>query len=172
MPVEYKDWVLSASEQEKFQTWVSRIMTGHTGTKDMRNPRINWAPLSKPLSESVVTLVTTGGVHLKSQKPFDIANPHGDWSFRTIPTDTDTSDLTVTHSHYNHVDADRDVNCMFPLDRLRELCDQGVIGGIALTAYSIMGFNPDPTHLVEQTAPQIAQQVKSEGPDLVFMTCG
>jgi D-proline reductase (dithiol) PrdB len=172
MAVEYQDWVLSPSEQEKFKTWISRIMVGHTGTRDMRNQQVHWTPLNKPLSEAVVTLVTTGGVHLKSHQPFDIANPHGDPSLRVIPTDIDTTHLTITHSHYNHVDADRDINCMFPLDRLRELCDQGVIGGIAHTAYSIMGFNPDPTQLMEETAPEIARRVQAEGPDLVFMTCG
>jgi D-proline reductase (dithiol) PrdB len=64
---------------------------------------------------------TTGGVHLRSDPPFDVDNPHADWSFREIPTDADTADLAITHTHYNHVDADRDVNCMFPLDRLREI---------------------------------------------------
>ena len=172
MAVQYKDWVLSVSEKEKFSTWMSRIMTGHTGTKDIRNERIHWVSLAKPLSEAVVAIVTTGGIHLKWDKPFDIANAHGDWSFREVPTDANTSDLVVTHSHYNHVDADRDVNCMFPLDRLREVCDQGVVGGIAPNAYSIMGFNPDPTHLVEETVPEIGRRVKADGADLVFMTCG
>ena len=61
---------------------------------------------------------------------------------------------------------------MFPLERLRELCDQGVVGGIAPNAYSIMGFNADPTHLVQGTVPEIARRVKGDGADLVFMTCG
>jgi D-proline reductase (dithiol) PrdB len=119
-----------------------------------------------------VSLFTTGGVHLKSDKPFDIEDPHGDWTFREIPTDINTSDLTITHSHYSHVDADRDVNCMFPLDRLRELCDQGVIGGVASKAYTIMGFNPNPDNLMEKTAPALAQRYRDNSVDLVFLTCG
>jgi D-proline reductase (dithiol) PrdB len=78
----------------------------------------------------------------------------------------------VTHSHYSHVEADRDINCMFPLDRLRELCAQGMIRGIAASAYSIMGFNPDPGPLLATTAPELARRYKDSGADVVFMTCG
>ena len=111
-------------------------------------------------------------MHHKSDEAVDIINAHGDWTFREIPNDISTSELTITHSHYSHVDADRDVNCMFPLDRLRELCDQGIIGGVASKSFSIMGFNPDPANLTEKTAPSLADGFKATGADLVFMTCG
>jgi D-proline reductase (dithiol) PrdB len=172
MKVEWTEWILSDAERQKFDTWMAGIMHGHTGTKDVRNRQLAWTPLTKPLSECVVALFTTGGVHLKSDQPYDIANPHGDWTFREIPTDVATSALMVTHSHYSHVDADRDINCMFPLDRLRELCDQGVIGGIASSAYTIMGFNPDPAHLLDKTVPELARRYQASGADVVFMTCG
>lgn len=172
VPAEFKDWVLDDSEKAKFQTWIERIKTGHTGTQDVRNQNINWTPIEKPLSQCTVSLFTTGGFHLKSDKAFDVISAHGDWTFRQVPTDVNTSDLAITHTHYNHVDADRDVNCMFPLDRLRELADQGVIGGIAPNAYSIMGFNPDPARLIEETGPEVARRFQEEGADLVLMTCG
>lgn len=172
MDVDYKEWVLTDAEQQKFRHWMELILVGHTGTKDVRNDTVSWTPIVKPLSECVVSLFTTGGVHLRSDQPFDIDSAHGDPSFREIPTDVDTSKLAVTHSHYSHVDADRDVNCMFPLDRLRELRVQGAIGDIAPTAYSIMGFNPDPAELMAQTAPELARRIKDGGSDLVFMTCG
>jgi D-proline reductase (dithiol) PrdB len=169
---EYRKWLYTEDEQGRFNDWVERIMTAHSGTVDVRNEAVNWTPLAKPLSECVVTLFTTGGVHLRNDTPFDIDSPDGDWTSRVIPTGVDTKDLAVTHSHYSHVDADRDVNCMFPLDRLRELREEGIIGGIAPVAYSIMGFNPDPHNLVTQTAPALAEALRSSGADLVFMTCG
>ena len=172
MAIDFKEWVFSEAEQQKFSDWMANITVGHTGTKDVRNESVNWTPLTKPLSECVVSLFTTGGVHHKSDEPFDIISAHGDWSFREIPNDISTSELTITHSHYSHVDADRDVNCMFPLDRLRELCDQGIIGGVASKSFSIMGFNPDPANLTEKTAPSLADGFKATGADLVFMTCG
>lgn len=172
MTTPYPTWAFTASEQKKFDAWIERINRGHTGVEHMRNEQLNWTPVTKPLNESVVSLFTTGGVHRRSDPAFDVDNPHGDWSFREIPTDIDTADLMITHTHYNHVDADLDVNCMFPLDRLRELRDQGVIGGIAPVAYTIMGFNPDPRPLAQETIPELARRIKAGGADLVFMTCG
>ena len=172
MAVEHQQWVLDEAEKAKFQTWMDRINTGHSGTRDVRNQQIHWTPLKKPLSQCTVSLFTTGGVHLQTDEAFDVASAHGDWTFRQVPTGVDTSTLAVTHTHYNHVDADRDVNCMFPLDRLRELAGQGIIGGIAPNAYSIMGFNPDPARLIEETAPELARRFQEEGADLVLMTCG
>jgi D-proline reductase (dithiol) PrdB len=172
MPVNWKDWEFTSAEQKKFGDWMARIMVGHTGTTDVRNESINWTVPSRPLSQATVGLFTTGGVHLKSDLPFDVTSAHGDWTFRTIPGDVDTADLAITHTHYNHVDADRDVNCMFPLDRLRELKQQGVIGDVAPNAYTIMGFNPNPANLIEETAPEVARRFKADGVDLVFMTCG
>ena len=172
MTVTYTPWAFTPAEERKFASWIERINTGHTGVKHLRNEQLHWTPVSKTLSECVVSIFTTGGVHRRSDAPFDVDNPHGDPSFREIPTDVDTADLAITHTHYNHVDADRDVNCMFPLDRLRELRDQGVIGGIAPTAYTIMGFNPDPEPLVRDTIPELAQRIKASGADLLFMTCG
>ena len=172
MQIPWTEWVLSDTERQRFETWMATIRQVHTGTTEARNHPLSWTPLTKPLSECVVTLFTTGGVHRKSDRPFDIASPHGDWTWREIPTDIATTELMVTHSHYSHVEADRDINCMFPLDRLRELCAQGMIGGIAASAYSIMGFNPDPGHLLATTAPELARRYKDSGADVVFMTCG
>ncbi|MCI0858292.1 MAG: hypothetical protein J4N81_06115, partial [Chloroflexi bacterium] len=62
MAVEYKQWEFSSQEQQKFQDWMDRIKTGHTGTQDIRNQKINFTPLTKPLSECTVTVVSTGGV--------------------------------------------------------------------------------------------------------------
>ena len=172
MPVEYKNWTLSEKEQEKYQTWLGQALKAHAGTYDFRNQQINWMPLTKPLSQTTVALVSTGGVYLKSDLPFDIDSAHGDASFRMIPSDTSTGDLAIAHSHYNHVDADRDPNCIFPLDRLRDLRDQGVIGGIAANAYSLMGWKPDPTEFLEDSIPAIVRRLKDEGARLVFITCG
>ena len=172
MTSNFKEWVLDDSERQKYHTWTERINVAHTGTRHIQNETVNWTPLVKPLSDCVVSLFTTGGVHLRTDKAFDVSSAHGDHTFRRVPTNVDTADLAVTHTHYNHVDADRDVNCMFPLDRIKELRDQGIIGGITENVYSIMGFNPDPANLVEETAPELARLYKEEGADLVLMTCG
>ena len=46
------------------------------------------------------------------------------------------------------------------------------LGDIAPYAYNIMGFNPDPAKLMEETAPELARRYRADGVDLLFMTCG
>ena len=99
--------------------------------------------MHKPLSECNVALVSTAGVHLKSQQAHDLLNPHGGVSFREIPGDTHLSDVAVDHVYYDTTDANKDPNCVFPLDRLRELVNMGTIGAIAPMHYGFMGFIPD-----------------------------
>tara|TARA_B110000014_G_C20092490_1_gene572173 strand:- start:933 stop:1451 length:519 start_codon:yes stop_codon:yes gene_type:complete len=169
---DYNKWAFTTEEQAKFNTWLERINNIHTGNIDLRNSEIHLSTPSKPLTDSTVALFTTAGVHLTSDEPFDIESHHGDWTFRTIPVDVDSSNLTITHTHYNHVEADKDINCIFPIDRLRELQEEGMIGRLSPYAYSIMGFNPDPTNLVNKTIPELAAQYKLDGVDILFMTCG
>jgi D-proline reductase (dithiol) PrdB len=88
---------------------------------------IPWAPARVPLPEASIALVTSAGVHLGRDPPFDMS-PDGDAGFRVIPGDARSHDLTITHDYYDHRAADRDVNCVFPLDRLRELAAAGRVG--------------------------------------------
>ena len=89
---------------------------------------IPWTPLSRPISEATVALVTTSGVHLSQDTPFHL---HSDATFRVIPRETRAADLTITHQAYDRTDALRDINLVFPLERLRELEAEGVIGRVA-----------------------------------------
>jgi D-proline reductase (dithiol) PrdB len=133
---------------------------------------VPWARLARPVSESVVALVTTAGVHLRFDPPFDMEDPDGDASFRAIPRDVDPRDLTITHKYYDHSAADRDVNVVLPVDRLRELGAERAVGGIAPTFYSFMGHidGPHLTRLIEHTAPIVARRLRAEGAQAVFLT--
>lgn len=133
---------------------------------------IPWAPLAKPLSESVVALVTTAGVHLKSQEPFNMDDPDGDPSFRAIPSDAPRSDLTITHKYYDHAAADRDINVVLPMDRARELAAEGRIRGLAPFLYGFMGHidGPQLKTLMDKTAPEVARHLKKDRVDAVVLT--
>ena len=78
----------------------------------------------------------------------------------------------VTHTHYDHTDADRDINCVFPIDRLRELEDEKVINRLAEVNYGFMGFIPNPTPLREGPAKEVAQKVKNADIDIALLTAG
>lgn len=89
------------------------------------------------MQDSVFALITTAGVHLHDQEPFDI---DGDNSWRVIPGDVESTQLMITHDHFDHRDADQDVNCVFPIDRLRELANEGIIAGVSNTHLGFMGY--------------------------------
>ncbi|HMQ30569.1 MAG TPA: glycine/sarcosine/betaine reductase selenoprotein B family protein [Chloroflexaceae bacterium] len=130
-----------------------------------------FAPLRKPLRECRLALVTTGGVHLRSQRPFDMGDSRGDPSFRAIPADTPAAALMITHDYYDHAAAERDLNVLFPLALGRELVARGAVGALG-TCYSFMG-HIEPPHvatLVSRTAPEVARRLRQEQVDAVLLT--
>jgi D-proline reductase (dithiol) PrdB len=127
-------------------------------------------PFEKEASDSIIALVTTAGVHLKTQKVFDVEA--GDPTVRFIPSTTMEMDLMISHTHFDRSDADRDINCVFPLTRLKELAGEGVIGGVAPTHYGLMGYIPDTAPLLEETIPKIVQQLRAERVDAVLLNPG
>jgi D-proline reductase (dithiol) PrdB len=130
---------------------------------------IPYTPRNRDLRESVFALVTTAGVHLRSQEPFDLA---GDNSWREIPGDVRSADLVVTHGHYDHRHADEDINCVFPIDRLREFATAGVIRGVAERHLGFMGYTQHLRDLYERAAPEMARRVERSNADAVLLTAG
>lgn len=130
------------------------------------------ARLTRPFAECTAALVTTAGVHLKEQTPFDMENPDGDASFRELPTETPLAALTITHKYYDHRDADADINVVFPLQRFRELVEQRVIGRLAPRHFGLMGHidGAQTTKLIETSAPEIAAKLQADGVDFAFLT--
>src|SRR5215475_12488601 len=92
---------------------------------------VPFTPFERELTKSTIAIVTAGGVHLKDQQPFNIADELGDLTYREIPADVDSKDLMVSHHHYDHDDADEDINVVFPIDALRDLQTEGFIGEVA-----------------------------------------
>ncbi len=134
---------------------------------------VPFTPLERDLSKSRVVLVTAAGVHRKDQQPFNIADDLGDLTFRVINGDAVNSDLMVTHHHYDHSDADRDINCVFPLELLGELQAEGVIGEVAREHIGYMGYTMQLKKMYDETAPQMAEYVdKKCKADVVVLTGG
>ncbi|HEX8649240.1 MAG TPA: glycine/sarcosine/betaine reductase selenoprotein B family protein [Pyrinomonadaceae bacterium] len=134
---------------------------------------VPFTPFEGRLEKSTVAIVTAGGVHLKEQEPFNIADELGDLGYRIIPPDADSSALMVTHHHYDHSDADQDINVVFPLDVLRDLEAEGFIGGIAKKHIGYMGYTMQLKAMYEGTAPEIANEIdKGSRADVVLLTGG
>ena len=89
----------------------------------IKSEEVPWTPLTKPLERCRVAIVTTAGIHHRSHTPFDILDPEGDPTYRSLDFSRPTSEFMITHDHYNHRDADKDINIVLPIERLRELKD-------------------------------------------------
>jgi hypothetical protein len=129
---------------------------------------VPFTPFRRKLEESLVCLVSTAGVRSKSDSPFNV---EGDNSFRHIDASLSASELAVDDSHYDHACIDKDVNCVFPIDRLRTLAREGRIAGLTDAHFS-MGFSQALRELRETTIPQLARAVSAARPDAVLLTGG
>jgi D-proline reductase (dithiol) PrdB len=141
---------------------------------ELESPReIPWTPLAKPLSECTVALISSGGIALRSDTPFDQEgerrNPWwGDPSYRIIPRGTRTGDIRVYHLHIDPSSAEEDMNCLLPLERLDELVQTGTVGESASSHYSYMGYLLDPKELLEKSIPAIIDGLRREKVDLAL----
>ncbi len=136
------------------------------------NTEVPWTPLTKPLRDCRATLITTGGVHLAYDTPFDMKDRHGDATFREIPADVPLTELRITHDYYDHRDADRDMNIVFPLDRFRELVQARALKGLTWTQFSFMGHVAGPLVRVLEARmiPRLLRRLRDEHSDFVFLT--
>lgn len=135
---------------------------------------IPWSPIRKPLSECKVALVTTAGVHHRDQKPFDMNDRDGDPTFRVIDISRPVEDLMITHDYYDHSDADKDVNIVFPVQRLMGFKSAGYIGNLSENHFGFMGHivGRHIETLIRETAPDVARRLLNDNVDIVLLTPG
>jgi D-proline reductase (dithiol) PrdB len=138
----------------------------------VKNHTIAFTRPSKPASEATVALISTGGVHLRDQVPFDMKDRIGDSTARFIPGDASPGDLCFTHDHYDHTSADVDPNCMFPLAHLRAFAAEGRIGAAAPIHAGLSGWIPRTDTLTKATVPHIIAAFKDAGVDAALLTGG
>ncbi len=136
---------------------------------------IPWTPMTKPLNRTTLTLVTSAGISLKTDPPFDMEREKreaiwGDRSYRSIPRGTAEKDIDVNHLHINTSYIQQDVNVMLPLARTAEFEKEKIIGRLAPTAYSFYGFQWQNTDFLKEAIEPISKKMKLEGVEAVLMT--
>jgi len=142
---------------------------------NLESPReIPWTPLAKPLSDCTVALISTGGIALKTDRPFDQEgerrNPWwGDPSYRIIPKTARAEDIRVYHMHIDPRLAERDLNCLLPIERLEELAEMGKVGRAAQSHYSFMGYILDPREFLDRSVPAIIEHLRADAVDVVVL---
>jgi D-proline reductase (dithiol) PrdB len=154
--------------------FLEKVLSARIPAQPAHEP-IPWAPVGKPLAESKVALLSTSGLSMQSDPPFDMdferKHPtRGDPSWRALRADATGDTIEANHLHIDTSYVRRDINVALPLDRLRELVAEGVVGSMAETHYSTMGYQGNDTSEQEQvSAPAIAARMKSEEVDLALL---
>lgn len=125
-----------------------------------------WQPLTKPLSECRLGLIASGGLYASGQIAFHFKD---DYSFRILPKTVDTKSLRTAHFAYDQTDARQDPNVVFPIDSLRRLVREGVIGGLADNLFTFMGGIYSARRVRDLLAPELVRRVIAEGVDAVLL---
>ncbi len=136
---------------------------------------IPWTPLPRPVKELAFSLMTSAGISLKTDPPFDMEREKreaiwGDPSHREIPRTATENDIAVDHLHINTEYIKKDMNVTFPLRRFEEFEREGIIGRFVPTSYSFYGFQRDPKFLLEKTMPKVLSKMMEEGAEAVLLT--
>ncbi len=142
----------------------------YPGSMITKDNFVSLAHLKKPLSEALLSFVSTAGVQPRGTMPFDTVHPIGDYTFRRVPSDSKPTDLEIHQLKYPTRGAMRDLNVIFPVERLQELAAENIIGGLTGNCFSFIGYNMDPEMLEYKLAEDIADAVEAEKPDGVLMS--
>ncbi len=118
-----------------------------------------------PLNKRRVAMVSSAALIKRDEKPFSI----GSGEYRALPKGLSAADLLISHVSINFDRAgfQRDLNVVFPIDRLQELASDGLIGSVAYTHYTVMG-STDPIMMVE-TADALAAAMLADSVDAVLL---
>jgi len=126
-----------------------------------------WTPLAKPLSDCKVGMMSTAGTYVAGQEAYFYKD---DTSHRVIPSATALEDLRFSHLTENYLpDARINPNCAFPLEPLRKLAAEGVIGGVADNVFSCMGAVYSKRRVDEELAPAMYDAFVKEGVDVAYL---
>lgn len=118
-----------------------------------------------PLTRRRVAMISSAAIHPRNEPPF----PFGSAEFRRLPTSLNVGDIVMSHVsvNFDRHGFQRDVNVIYPIDRMRELAAEGVIGSVAETNYAIMG-STDPVAM-QTTADQVTGLLQQDRVDAVLL---
>lgn len=170
--VDLEFWSPTQRDLDRLENWIVLAKEAHEHFVFTRNEAVAMGKLRKPLSDSKVALLTTAGVHLKHDEPFEVHSAEGDASFRLVPADARHDHLMVSDTHFNTEPAGEDINCLFPIERLLEVAANGSIGEVAASHVAFMGFNPEPVPRLIDSAGAAADVLVNQQVDVVIMSPG
>lgn len=118
-----------------------------------------------PLEHRKVAILSTAGLHLRGAPPFLGVSAE----YRELPSSVQPGDIVMSHisPNFDRSGFQLDWNVGFPIERLKELVEEGLVGAVAETHYSFMGAT-DPT-LMEPRARTVARRLRAKGVDAALL---
>ncbi|HEX8098088.1 MAG TPA: glycine/sarcosine/betaine reductase selenoprotein B family protein, partial [Pyrinomonadaceae bacterium] len=126
----------------------------------VENRRAPFTPARRALPMLNLALVTSAGAYIDGTEPFDCDARNGDTSFREIPVEVEAEDLRYSSWGYDATAVRQDRNAQIPVDRLMEFTSNGIIGQLNPVFWSLCGFVPDATRVIEELVPKLVERVK------------
>jgi D-proline reductase (dithiol) PrdB len=138
--------------------------TGEFNWKIYNRPTNTTAPAGKgiDLSQNRLVLISSAGGYVRdSQMPFDAPHPYGDYTMRLFPASAALDSIAFAHDHYDHSAVNHDPQVLLPLRHLENLVTEGVIGELAPSVISFMGYQPDATRVIDELFPLILEAARA-----------
>ena len=161
----YESWLAQARPLLEAARWAEAMKGVPTLPVEPAQPR----PLTRPLAECTLALVTSAALTMPDQPPLDGPNIEGDYTIRILDDDAAPRTLTCWHTHFDTTAAREDVNVVYPIDRLKELAAEGMIGAVAPRAVSFMGYFSNVFRMRDEVAPEVVRAVKEQGADAAVL---
>lgn len=147
-------------------------------SQEYKNP-YQWAhfeeapftPLKKTLSESCITLISTGDVVIKSDPKtmIDSVEEGEVDTVYSIPTETPVDLLSSRSSSYDEYATHlNDVNAFFPVTRLLEAAESGRIGSVSSRLH-VAHKSYSQRKTKELDAPELLKRCQEDGVDVAFL---
>ncbi|MCP5027750.1 MAG: selenoprotein B glycine/betaine/sarcosine/D-proline reductase [Actinomycetia bacterium] len=119
-----------------------------------------------PLEDATVAIISTAGLHRRLDPPFK----PGAIDYRIVPGEVDFADLVLSHvsTNFDRSAFQQDPNISFPIDRLREMADDGEIGGVSNWHYTFMGAQPNHQALAP-AGEEVGRLLAADGVDVALL---
>ncbi len=124
--------------------------------------------LPKPLAQAKVAIVTSAAIHVAGDTGWA---PNADPHFKVL--DDRARDLHLSHfsPNFDRSGFHSDINVVYPVDRLHELADRGVIGSVAPRHYAFAGNQDETVSGIRlDSGPSAAKLMLEDGVDVVLLT--
>ncbi len=163
-PARYPTWLAGARPALEAHAWAD----GFRGYPWLTYETAPWTPLTRPLAQARIALVTSGGLIRPGQVPFQADNPEGDNGYRVVEGPGPLTQWEIHHGHYNPAGALADYNAVFPLDVLRGLQGTG-IGDLAPRHVSFMGYQTNIHRFFQASGGAIVDMFAQDAVDAVLL---